>query len=236
MNKAICILCIKPDENQINFYKGLTNMYDVFFMCDFDYNFSIQIDGIKFVNINQTECLRDGFINSNTAVISKTPIAWDKGIYYFSTVNTQYDYVWFLEEDVLVPSLKTIPQIDSKYSDEDLLVCSNISYEDEPLWLHWKEAYTKIDKPYYKSMVCAIRVSKILLQSIKSYVDKKHTLFFIELLFNTIASQNNLKIKTIPELSTITFKEQFEQIADTNLYHPFKDLNYQNTIRKQMGA
>lgn len=233
MKKAICILCIKPDIKQIHFYKHLTSAYDVYFVCDNLKNTSTILEGIHFINIDPSISLINGFINSNTAIFPKTPIAWDKALYYFSSVNTSYDNVWFIEEDVLVPSLKTVPYIDSKYGIEDLLVASHISYEDEPLWLHWKQAIN-LTKPHYKSMVCAIRVSKRLLECIKEYANKNKTLYFIELLFNTLAAQNGLTIKKIPELSTITHKDKFEksEIIDTNLYHPFKDLNVQETIHK----
>ncbi len=39
--------------------------------------------------------------------------AWDKALYYFSSVNTDYDNVWIVEEDVFVSLSETIPDIPS---------------------------------------------------------------------------------------------------------------------------
>jgi hypothetical protein len=236
MKTALCILCISPNEDQLEFYNNLSYQYDIFFICDKELDRSTIYKSVKIINIDNNMSLLNGYRNANTAVMPKTPIAWDKAIYYFSQINLSYDFVWFIEEDVLVPSIKTIPNIDAKYGSEDLLVASHISYEEEPLWLHWKEANFQINKPYYKSMVCAVRVSRKLLECIKTYVSNKKKLFFIELLFNTIAYHNNLKIKTIPELSTITFEDTFENIVETNLYHPFKDLNKQTLIHNSFKS
>lgn len=234
MKIAICILCISPNEDQLEFYNNLSDRYDIFFMCDRESYISTMYKSVKVINIDSNICEKNGFRNANTAVFPKTPISWDKALFYFSKIDTSYDYVWFLEEDVLVPSLNTIPNIDAKYTSGDLLVASHISYQEEPLWTHWKEAITLMQKPCYKSMVCAVRVSHKLLDYIKTHVEKKQKLFFIELLFNTLADQNGLEIKTIPELSTVTYKDKFEHIDENNIYHPFKDLKQQTELRNKI--
>jgi len=232
MKKALCILCINPNVEQIQFYKNLKDIYDIYFVCDNVKNYSTESEDVRFITISDKDCIKNGFKNANTAVMAKTPIAWDKALFYFSTVNTSYNFVWFVEEDVLVPTVKTLPNIDSKYGSEDLLVKQNDDYETIPAWPHWKEANSKIEMKYRASMVCAVRVSDRLLRCIKDYANKYQTLFFIELLFNTLAYHNRLVIKTIPELSTITFNDKIEEINKKYVYHPCKDLNQQDSIHK----
>jgi hypothetical protein len=82
-------------------------------------------------------------------------------------------------------------------------------------------------------MICAIRCSKALLKCINSYAETHNNLFMDEVLFNTIALQNNLNIIVIEELSNILFRKAWKKkdIKETNLYHPIKDMNKQNEYR-----
>ena len=92
----------------------------------------------------------------------------------------------------------------------------------------------KISLPYYRSMVCAIRCSKKLLDLIFSYALKYKTLFFCEVMFNTIALHNNLNIADIKELKTISWNNVIGQneININNLYHPIKSISEQYRLRK----
>ena len=51
-----------------------------------------------------------------------------KVLFYFCKINNEFDFVWIIEDDVLVPTINTIPNIDEKYShfDSDLLSSSNV--------------------------------------------------------------------------------------------------------------
>ena len=52
-------------------------------------------------------------------------MALDKSLYYFSKYNNFDDY-WFLEEDVFIPSVKTIPYLDKKYEN----ITQNINFSE----------------------------------------------------------------------------------------------------------
>ena len=159
-------------------------------------------------------------------------------MYYFCKINTNYEYIWFLEEDVFIPNKDTIPKIDKLYKLEDLLSCENVikksRNDNSPFWQHWGRNEKKIDFPWAHSMISAIRVSKKLMECILEFVNNKKYLLFDELLFNTIALQNNLLVVTPIELSNIVFS--FHDIIPDNinenyLYHPIKNLKKHEELR-----
>ena len=159
----------------------------------------------------------------------------DKALYYFCRNNIDYEYIWFMEEDVFIPSIHTIENIDNKYANGDYLVSShNVINEKRTDW-HWNyiNQQMRIDPPYASTMICAIRCSRKLLECINDYVIKYNNLFMDEALFNTISLQNNLDIKIIPELSTIYYRHDWrkEDISQSNLYHPIKSIITQYEYR-----
>ena len=91
--------------------------------------------------------------------------------------------------------------------------------------------------PWYKSMVCAIRLSDTLMIKIKEYVKENKELCFLEFFFNTLAEKNNLKIENPDELSSILYRNdwKFEDIKKTNLYHPIKKIDIQKNYREQIN-
>jgi hypothetical protein len=200
-----------------------------------------EYDGkIPIIKIDNKICESAGFKNS-VAYFKNRACSRDKALYYFSKKNMNYDNVWFIEEDVLVPHRLTIEKIDEKYEacNADLLCTSNIvtiykQTENDWFWWPLVNREIKLDPPYGRSMICAIRVSKKLIKAISAYADKYNSLFMDEVLFNTIAIHENLEIKTISELSTIYYKNNWkmEDIKKTNLYHPIKNHNTQRDFRK----
>ena len=86
-------------------------------------------------------------------------------------------------------------------------------------------------------MICAIRCSKKLLECIFENVKKFKTLFFDEVMFNTISLHNNLNIKVIKELKTIVWRKEWEKndIDINNLYHPVKCINKQQELRMSLS-
>ena len=160
----------------------------------------------------------------------------DKALYFFNHIYTEsYRYLWMLEEDVLIPHLDTISNIDRKYPTSDLLCAKHeIIHSVSRSW-HWPHInkQIKIPPPYASSMICAIRVSPALMSNLDNYAKLYNNLFMDEALFNTIALQANLSVITPPELSTIHYNTRWkrEQIKPTNLYHPVKSIDEQYAIR-----
>ena len=239
--KAIALLCITPNDIHINFFTSSKDFseYDIYFICDNQDTLRGHKAGIIFIQISDTECESRGYIDSNFA-IGKKISAWDRAIYYFCEINTNYDYVWFIEDDVFIPHSSTLYVIDNKYRtfNNDLLCEGNsensTGYTNE--W-HWRYAVGKINIPWYCSMVCAIRVSNKLLECIRIFVEGKRTLVFIEIMFNTIAMQNGLSVAVIEELSNVVFRKEYmlSDFNKINLYHPVKDISQQEMIRKNLN-
>lgn len=227
MKKAISIICRTPNDIQINFYSQLKHKYDIYFICD-DPIYKLN-SNVEFIHISDREAISANYYNSTTNTIyHKKVTSWDKALYYFCKLDTSYDFVWFIEDDVFIPTLQTLPNIDEKYHEaDDLLVASHNTYSDDPNWSHWYDKSTTIKM--FKSMVCATRVSNQLLSKINLFVEKNEKLMFIEVLFNTIAYWNDLNVHVIPELNTITWMDTFElqSIKKENLYHPIKSISTQ---------
>ena len=232
MNTAcICILARFPNEQWIEFLSKFTK-YDIVIIADDNsVNYSEKYaayKSIKIVQIPDNECVANHFIHSSTVTIKKLVISWDKALYYFSSVNTSYKHVWFIEEDVFFNNEQTILDIDTKYPESDLLskgYGENIN-GDKSQW-HWRMIKIDIPPPYYCTMICAVRMSQKMLQRILHYTQAYKQLFFIEAMFSTICKYNNLVYDTPSELSTITWRDTFGDcdINKTNLYHPIKDIN-----------
>ena len=80
--------------------------------------------------------------------------------------------------------------------------------------------------PYYRGMMCCVRISHQLLNNIKNYANEHMTLFFLEALFPTICIKYNLQCDTPYEFKNIVCKKDYIDIDidENNLYHPIKDI------------
>jgi len=245
---AVCYLTRVPDAETIEFAQALaqdprlSSTVDVHIMVD-DNNYRAQPNSsIKFIQIDNNECISNGYHSSSKIELHKDCIAWDKAIYYFCQLKqNDYSFVWILEDDSFVPSVDAFVNLHEKYSPEgngDLICQKN----DENLhgntsgW-KWADVVGKFQPPWYHSMVCAIGCSRKLLDAIANYIQQRRFIPFIEYMFNTICMQSHLKVVNPPELSTIVFRENWtwEHIRDrpNNWFHPFKnaDVRRENRLR-----
>lgn len=238
MNNIIkCFLTRTPNKKFYNFITLLPDIDNIYICIDNnDYNIPNYDGKIKIIKIDNKTCINEGFQNTHSKIKGAT--SREKALYYFYKNNINFDYIWFIEEDVFIPTIETIKNIDIKYPDYDLLVSgNNIIYKKRRKW-HWrlvnKQLKGKISLPYSCSMICAIRCSKKLLECIFNHAVKYKTLFFCEVMFNTIALHNNLNVKDIEELKTIVWKNKWKknEININNLYHPVKSIKNQYELRK----
>lgn len=243
MSLIISLLCTTPDIKTLNFFLDIEKESNYLVYIFIDKNtykippeFEHTSSNLKIVKLCNWEVESAGY-KSTHSEFNNIATSRDKALYYFCNNNINYDYIWFLEEDVFIPHIKTIETIDLKYPNSDLLVPENIIYETIPIrkW-HWKLIKSQVDfkPPYGRSMICAIRVSRMLMTSIKKHVYKYHNLFFCEVLFNTLAIRNHLDINVIPELKYIVWRKNWKQkkININNLYHPIKDIEKQYRFRE----
>jgi len=238
MNIIKCFLTVNPNEKFYDFVKQLPNIDNTYICIDNNNHDIPNYDGkVKLIKINNKICESEGFRNTHSIIKGAT--SREKALYYFYKNDINYDYIWFIEEDVFIPTMTTIENIDAKYPDNDLLVSDNIiDNEKRKNWHHNtlvnKQLAGKIPHPYPCAMICAIRCSKTLLECIFAHALKYKTLFFCEVMFNTIALHNNLNIKVIEELKTIIWRKKWNknEININNLYHPVKSIEKQYELRK----
>jgi len=196
------------------------------------------------IYIEDSICKNTGYINCmitgqevNT-VLAKTPIAYDKMLYYFCEQNIELDNLMIFEDDVFIPSVEVLSSFIKKYKAYDLVTSNNFLKTDNVLDWHWRNVIDKINPPYYYSMVGAFYISRNLLDCIKQYVEKNKTLFFTEVMFNTIAMQNNLKVKDAKELKSIVWQGKWDidefLLLPNNFFHPLKNLTSYGLYRKQI--
>lgn len=243
MKNIIVFLTVRPTLEYYNLCKKLLNVNYSMYICIDDNSYEIpEYDNIiDIIKIDNEECEDAGFKDSVIMFRHKC-CSRDKALYYFYKNNVEYDNIWFLEEDVFVPTPLTIHNIDAKYGNaDDLLVSSHEIYDKNTIsdW-HWPHVKNTImlPLPWAKAMVCAIRISKKMMELIYEYATKHKTLFMDESLFNTIALYNNLMINVIPELSTITYRDKWilDDILLQNLYHPIKNIGTQTIFQKMIDG
>ena len=242
MNKqAICILTIKPHIDFVEFYNTFKN-YDIFFIID-DYTYNCEnlendFPYINFIQLTNEECDNNGFKHSSYMPYSSLTfneiIAWDKALYYFSNINTAYDNIWFLEDDVFIYGEETIQNIDDKYINIDILCRDKIPEPkpDEWQWF-WPSITVNFEKPYFQSPICCVRMSKKLLLLINEYIQIHRKMFFIEALFPTIAHKNNLTYEMPIEFQKLVWRHDWKQndLNKRDFVHPIKNYEAHKEFR-----
>lgn len=224
---ALCLITFRPHKIWCDFLRHIT--YPVFIIVD-DNTFNLTpfkrtYPTLTFINVANESCKTSGFMDTSFT-LKKLICGWDKALYYFSE-HTQYDHVWFMEDDVFFYDEQTLRRLDFMYT-ADLL---SSTYEDN---LHgdktdwnWPNVHIKIPPPYYHGMMCTVRCSRQLLSCIKAYATQHHTLFFLEALFPTLAIQHQLSYVTPTEFDTVVYRHTYSKkdIHRLKIYHPVKNMN-----------
>ena len=234
---SLCVICLKPNKIWLDFLQNFTH-YDVYMVVDdnsIDYKSEYkEYTKVNIVQVPDEECKKKGYIDMNF-IIKKKVTGWEKAVYYFSTINTTYTNVWFVEDDVFIYNENTLLNIDTTYKSADLLtnVCSENLTGKSTVW-HWTRIRIKLEPPFYRAMCCAIRVSKQLISKIRDYARVHKTLFFLEALFPTLCKYYKLEYDVPHELIDIDYHPNvIENIDKNHLYHPIKDIDrhrlYRNT-------
>jgi hypothetical protein len=235
----ICFLTVNPGKLFYQFVKQIPNPERIYICID---RSNHEIPGyqneIKLIKVDKTKCEQKGFKNTHSKIRGAT--SREKALYYFCTHDIDFDHIWFIEDDVFIPNITTIDYLDNKYPRGDLLCQENfvvntksdVEKSDWPMWDNYS-IKTKYPLPWAKSMICAIRCSKKLLDCIQDYANKYGELFMCEILFNTTALHNNLSVLPIDELSGIKWRGNWrkQDIKTNYLYHPVKSIPEQYKLR-----
>lgn len=246
----ICFLTLRPSKLFYQFCKKLINTeYDVYICIDDNsYNIPDCDDTIKIIKIDNNECIQAGF-KSSVLYFQNQACSRDKALYYFCKNEIDYNYIWFIEEDVFLPTADIISNLDNKYHSGDLLCrehrkisldnhksTKTVVYTNRMISkfvnntqsMPFANLVAKINlgqTHYTVGMISAIRMSKTLMNIIKNFAAEYNTLFIDEALFTTLSYKNNLNVVTPNEFNTILFNKNWNKsdININNLYHPIKN-------------
>jgi hypothetical protein len=244
MKTILCIITVRPHPDLVAFYSVFTN-YDVFFIIDDSSvdcsELQTSFPNINFIQIQHEICYQAGYKHSSymptSSLVFNEIIGWDKAIYYFSKIKTDFDHIWFLEDDVFIYGEETIQNIDVKYPHSDIL-CKDKARESAPgewAWF-WPAIQIHFDRPYFQSPICSVRMSSLLMNHIRNYIDEHRRMCFIEAMFPSIAHHHNLLYDTPQEFQGIYWRHDWvtEEINRTQIFHPMKDpieqISYRNII------
>ena len=238
----ICLITLFPNKIWCDFLNLFSN-YKIFIIVDdttFDlYEFKNNYKNINFIQIEDIKCKLNGYIDTNFT-LNKLISGWDKALYYFGVEYNNYDFIWFIEDDVFFYNEDTLLKIDNQYINSDLLSkkLDGINTDgDKNTWL-WYNIHIDCLPPWYNAMMCAIRMSNRMMKCIHNHAKEKNTLYFLEALFPTIAINNKLKYHFPEEMKNIYYRRDYNEkdIDKNNLYHPVKDINNHINFRKKIGV
>ena len=234
-NTTICFVATdkhKYLEEQVQELK--VYFKDVFIMIDRNYD-DLELPYLNMENNSNYNKIHSSFTKYGYG-------SWAKALDYFSDLQT--DNIWFIEYDVYIPSVDILLNLNQ--NKEDLLVKDHIAYTGKKgEWSHWKD-FKKLniddfDNKWFHSMTCICRLSKQMLQLIHDFATSHNTLFFHEILFNTIANHYNLSIKCCDEFKYVKYLGNSKKISFTSsdvykngnqyIYHPVKDLDKMRTMK-----
>lgn len=221
MKKAICLLCVTPHDDHVEFYSGFTKWgYDVFILCDSTKASCRDTEAVRFIQVEDSVCISSGYHHFNTFIKSK-PVcsAWDKALFFFAEILTQYDFAWLVEEDVFIPRHQAIADIDKSNMGIDFLVGKGRFHASKKemrasSWRHWSKLPKLLDHPpYLTALCCATRLSRHALLEIRTFSRAYHRSLpdgldlhnvegitqaigvpFLEIAFPTIAMHSGLKL------------------------------------------
>lgn len=236
---ALCLICREPNKIWCKFLNSFSH-YHIFMVVDYTVDctdLKKEYTNITFFQIDEDMCTLSGYVNMNLLFSNKLISGWDKAVYYFcKVIQNRYEYVWFVEDDVYFYDETTLLRIDERYHDHDLLsnkFTENVNGKTD-IW-HWKKIEMNYSPPFYKAMVCVIRVSKRMLDTVNEYAQQNNTLFFLEALFPTLAIKNGLSNHQPEEFRYITWKDIHDDttLLKTHLYHPFKNIEDHVVFREK---
>ena len=232
-NIAFCILTRSPNLIWMEFIVTFQSRYEVY-VCVDDNDLDLselrgQFPAVRFLQYEDAVCAKAGFRKSSTAMIKKPVIAWDKALYHFCEVDTQYDHVWFCEDDVYIEKVDNVAHMDDEDASASDLLCSNLRINTEGVkkgWMWWKLFPGRFEPPWAGTLVVIVRMSHKLLREVGRFVKQNGELMFIECLFGTVAVQNDMEISEPEAMKLLKTgkREPDESTYSDYLIHPIKDL------------
>ena len=238
MNNIICVLTYQPQQQLIDFYETLTNDYDVYVAID-DNNHQVNVDKIKIIKIDRQEAIDNYFFNGseyNSRFRELKAIAKDKALYYFYINKTDFDNIWFIEDDVYFYSKDIILNIDKKYPNTNFLAKSYKELDEPDKIKYFRKYYHKspFSLPYYYGLICMMRCPKILINKVFELALTNKQFCIDEIMFHTLCINNKIVMEHPKEFVGIVYrrKKPLKKYKKDIIYHPIKDFNKQNELRE----
>lgn len=237
MTKAVVFLSASyPHYRTVDFGIELQHSYDVHYVIDSDGVQSLlrkrrsPAGNVSIINIPGNIATQAGYWGTVVYYMDRA-CSKDKALYFLANVAPKYDFVWLIEDDVLIPSNMTLQYLDDLYPETDLLVppFAVRHFAHQAIGWHWPKIAPLIAFPFPwgQGLTCAVRFSQKFIQNLGEYANKEKKLFHDEALFTTLAMNTNLTIATPEALKTIAFRPRgdFKHVDTKHLYHPVKDVN-----------
>jgi hypothetical protein len=228
--KVLSIISKIPEKRWCEFLNKFKN-YKVYIIvedndCDLT-EYKTIYKNIVFMKIDDSKCATSGY--KKGVYSDKIINGWDKALYYFGVENTNYEFLWLMEDDVFFYNEDTLVQIDNQYKTEDLL--SNAYYPKTDTkrinsW-DWNAVSIAYSEPHYSGSMNSVRASRKMVNCIYEYAVKNKQLFYFEALFPTVAIKNSLKYVTPAEFSNVDMVTKYDRkdVNKKNIYHPESELS-----------
>lgn len=179
---------------------------------------------------------KQGFYNLTRSPYIKKPSSWDKAFYYIyqNSLIKQYDYYWFIEDDVYSKNYDSLINFiitSNQEYDHDLITKCIRPKSHHPTWKHWKEEYINQFKFPSQSFNPICRLSSRLISKVFQYQKDNFRFDFHEILFASLCKSHDLSYieyvnsdKLNKYIGQITYKPVLlkENINDDKIYHPVK--------------
>lgn len=253
----LCFLCVAPPKEYLKTLVPFTETQTVYVLCDNNEYVPPESPDFKTVKITERDaatshpvipgvlyivqiqddiCGKAGYINS-ASTIPKKPSAWDKAIYYFCVKNMA-PHVWFVEEDVFIPRANIFDEMNGRYPNTDLVGKQHVSETEDPGFFWWFDAEGKMERPYYRCLVCAVRISRNIFREIATMAAEKKTICFVETLFSTIVEHKKFTKEMAPELQSVIFRHNWtkDTVHKNGLFHPVKDVKDHIEFKQHLDA
>ena len=224
---AIVFLAVNPDPRMYEFAQKIASeSYHVYFAIDSQtYVAPKDTPFVKTLQIPRAEAKQKGYSDCMLWVPDDA-CALCQSLYYFCEKNTvSYDAFWFIEEDVLIPSVNTLRNLDQVYPLSIDLLCNayNQAETDNGEW-QFPRNRGRIDLTWAGGARQAVRVSPKMIHEVKQFASRNTRLLMDELLFHTLALHAGLNINVAPELQGMVVYRNWDetQVKETHMYHPAK--------------
>ena len=132
---------------------------------------------------------------------------------------------------------EVLAELDERYPTTDYIMKQHVKDTDDPSFEFWYDGDGKMERPFYRSLVCTTRVSRAMLKRVKELHDSKKTLVFIEIMFNTLAVKYGMTMEMPKELQNIIFRHTWTEdtVNKDEFFHPVKDTALHDTYRERLA-